>query len=141
MAQIAGQVTAVPSADASVRPMEAPEAAALASRPGHQIGSHTVQHLSLPAQSATVCQSELTVSRERLARLLGRPPRLVAYPFGACNVHVAQHALAAGYQGGMAASAAPWRAGDGIMQLPRIPAPRSLDAFMRTVEDVFTGAP
>jgi peptidoglycan/xylan/chitin deacetylase (PgdA/CDA1 family) len=141
MTQFASQVPVVPPADGSVRPMEAPEAAALASRPGHQIGSHTIHHLSLPVQTDLVCQTELAVSRERLARLLGRPPNLVAYPFGACDMNVARYADAAGYRGGLGVRDVPWRPHDGLMDLPRIQAPDSVEMFMRTVEDVFAGAP
>lgn len=62
--------------------MTADEVARLASLPGHEVGAHTVHHLLLPAQPDDVKRRELADSRSALERLLDRPVRSLAYPYG-----------------------------------------------------------
>lgn len=83
------------------RPLTAAELARLATLPGIEIGSHTVSHPSLAALPEAEQLREMTESRTRLESLLGRPVRLLAYPFGkAADVSAATRRLArrAGYQ-------------------------------------------
>ena len=65
------------------RRLTRPQVVALSADSLWEIGSHTCTHSALrrltPARSA----HELTASRAALAHLLGRPPRLVSYPYGA----------------------------------------------------------
>ena len=68
-----------------VRPMTADEIRRLAALPGMAIGAHTVNHLSLPDQSPEVRMMEVTQSRAELARVVGRPVDLFAYPYGATD--------------------------------------------------------
>ena len=49
---------------------------------GFEIGSHTVSHADLGAIDTERARQELSESREKLRRELGRPPRWFAYPFG-----------------------------------------------------------
>lgn len=82
------------------RRMSLEQVAELAARPGVEIGSHTCTHAALGRLSADASQLELTRSRERLAELLGRPPRLIAYPYGAPGTlrrRDTRSAAAAGY--------------------------------------------
>jgi peptidoglycan/xylan/chitin deacetylase (PgdA/CDA1 family) len=64
------------------RPMLANELVTLAERPGHTIGVHTVNHLSLPLHSLEVQLTEIKESKKTLERLLGRSVTAFSYPFG-----------------------------------------------------------
>jgi peptidoglycan/xylan/chitin deacetylase (PgdA/CDA1 family) len=71
--------------DPASRRMRPEEIRELASRPGHAIGAHTVRHLMLPRQEATVVAAEILDCRRTLEALLDRPVTTFAYPFGAAT--------------------------------------------------------
>ncbi|MEA2562770.1 MAG: hypothetical protein QOH06_4274 [Acidobacteriota bacterium] len=64
------------------RPLTVDELRDLASRPGVEIGAHTLSHPSLALLPAVEQKRELEVAKARLEELLGRPVTLLAYPFG-----------------------------------------------------------
>ena len=64
------------------RPMTLDELRDLASRPGVEIGAHTLSHPSLALLPAVEQKRELEVAKARLEELLGKPVTLLAYPFG-----------------------------------------------------------
>lgn len=64
------------------RPMTLDELRDLASRPGVEIGAHTLSHPSLALLPAAEQERELATGRTRLEEMLGRPVTLLAYPFG-----------------------------------------------------------
>lgn len=64
------------------RPMTRGELLDLASRPGVEIGAHTLSHPSLARLPAVEQEREMAESRSRLEELLRRPVTLLAYPFG-----------------------------------------------------------
>lgn len=64
------------------RPMTLDELRDLASRPGVEIGAHTLSHPSLALLPAVEQERELAAGRTRLEEMLGRPVTLLAYPFG-----------------------------------------------------------
>jgi peptidoglycan/xylan/chitin deacetylase (PgdA/CDA1 family) len=72
------------------------ELRALAGR-GVEVSSHTVSHPHLPTLSDAELADELRSSRQRLEDELGRPCRLLAYPYGQCDERVRAAARAAGY--------------------------------------------
>jgi peptidoglycan/xylan/chitin deacetylase (PgdA/CDA1 family) len=85
------------------RRMSAEQAVTLAGQPGVEIGSHTCSHAALGLLSADERDAELQISRRQLTELLDRPPRLVAYPYGAAGTlrrRDARAAAAAGYDQG-----------------------------------------
>ena len=57
---------------------------ALASQ-GFEIGCHTDSHVDLGTADAETARLELEVSKRKLHEQLGRPVRLLAYPFGGRN--------------------------------------------------------
>ncbi len=65
---------------------------------GIEVGSHTVTHPYLPRLGDVELQQELRDSRARLEDELGRPCRLLAYPYGEEDARVRAAAAAAGYQ-------------------------------------------
>lgn len=93
------------------------ELAAVAEGPV-EIGSHTVTHAHLPALADAELERELRGSRERIESALGRPCRLVAYPFGEHDARVRSAARAAGYSAGFGLGR---RRGErGAFALPRV---------------------
>jgi peptidoglycan/xylan/chitin deacetylase (PgdA/CDA1 family) len=64
------------------RPLTLEELRDLASRPGVEIGAHTLSHPSLALLPAAEQERELRESRARLEEAIGRPVTLLAYPFG-----------------------------------------------------------
>jgi peptidoglycan/xylan/chitin deacetylase (PgdA/CDA1 family) len=68
-----------------VRPMIADEVRRLAAYPGVTIGAHTVNHLALRDQSEHARSVEIAQSRADLARIVGQPIDLFAYPYGAVD--------------------------------------------------------
>jgi peptidoglycan/xylan/chitin deacetylase (PgdA/CDA1 family) len=64
---------------------------------GFEIGSHTISHPHLPRLADAELDRELRESRDRIADTLGRPCRLLAYPFGENDGRVRAAARAAGY--------------------------------------------
>ena len=65
---------------------------------GFEIGSHTVHHLNLTAQSANSLNYELATSKQSLEGLLGRPVTAFCYPSGRFGRREADAVAAAGYQ-------------------------------------------
>lgn len=92
----------------------------LARRPGHTIGSHGVEHLSLPAQPADVQLREAAESRATLERLLGRPVAAFAYPYGELGPETIAAVRQAGYAAAVTTQPALVRAGADPLQLGRL---------------------
>ncbi|MGB2951828.1 MAG: polysaccharide deacetylase family protein [Gaiellaceae bacterium] len=74
---------------------------------GLEIGSHSISHAHLLRLSDAELRREVAESRERIEAELGRPCRLLAYPYGEHDARVRSAARAAGYE---AAFALPGRA-------------------------------
>jgi peptidoglycan/xylan/chitin deacetylase (PgdA/CDA1 family) len=69
--------------------MTADELQDLARFPGVVVGAHSVNHLCLPDQEPAAREQEVQDSRAALARVLGAPVDLFAYPYGAVTADVA----------------------------------------------------
>lgn len=86
------------------RRMTPEQVLALSDDPLFTIGSHTCSHACLRALSPAESLHELTDSRRRLAQVLGEPPDVVAFPYGAVGTlrraHLRQ-AREAGYTGAL----------------------------------------
>lgn len=106
--------------DGFPRPMSGAEIQCLASRPGHHIGAHTVNHLFLPNQPPDVVRHELSVCKQQLERLLQEPVSVLAYPYGAASDDVVRQAAAAGFTTGVTVQPGPVTAGLEALRLPRI---------------------
>lgn len=70
---------------------------------GHEIGSHTITHPSLPNLSSASLYHELVESRRVLEQATGRPVEYLAYPFGEYDGRVIAATREAGYRGAVAA--------------------------------------
>jgi peptidoglycan/xylan/chitin deacetylase (PgdA/CDA1 family) len=105
-----GRPLAVPelAAEAAAHPehlatLTWPELADLA-REGVEIGSHTRSHAHLVRVSDGELDRELGGSRTRIEDELGRPCRLLAYPYGEHDARVQDAARRAGYDAALALS-------------------------------------
>ena len=121
------------------RPMVEREVMDLASRPGHDVGAHTVNHLYLPRQEASVISQEMLESKRRLESILRRPIQALAYPFGGVDHAVRQAACHSGFTCAVAVESRLMRAGDDPLLLPRVTVPPSVRDFERFLQDTFTG--
>ncbi len=91
--ELAGEAAAHPDELAT---MDWDELRALAER-GVEVGSHTVSHPHLPRLSDAEIDSELRESRTQIEDELGRPCRVMAYPYGEHDARVRAGAQRAGY--------------------------------------------
>jgi len=123
-----GLLAQLPSAlvPADARPLLASELQELAGRPGHEIGVHTVNHLSLPAQSYEVQRRELRDCQQQLQALVPNVLPAISYPFGDVDTRTAEIAGAAGFEIGVTASACPLHRGCDSLLLPRTIATASM---------------
>jgi peptidoglycan/xylan/chitin deacetylase (PgdA/CDA1 family) len=64
---------------------------------GWEVGSHTQTHARLPDLDNASLARELRDSKQECERRLGQACRSLAYPFGAYDGRVVEHASAAGY--------------------------------------------
>lgn len=104
----------------SDRPMIAAEIAELASRPGHDIGAHTVTHAPLTREHPASAFRELYESRVELEYLLNRPIDLIAYPFGQWDERLCTLAHQSGYRAGFSVGSSALSADTNLFAIPRI---------------------
>ena len=119
------------------RPMVEREVMDLASRPGHDVGAHTVNHLYLPRQDASVISQELLESKRRLESMLRRPIQALAYPFGGVDHAVRQVAEHSGFLSAVTVESRLVRAGDDPLLLPRVTVPPGVRDFEQFLQDKF----
>jgi peptidoglycan/xylan/chitin deacetylase (PgdA/CDA1 family) len=90
---------------------------------GMDIGAHTCSHPILTRQDDATARRELADGRDRLAQIIGRAPRLFAYPNGKPgDDYDARHVVMARELGFEAAVCTAWgvaRRGDDLFQIPR----------------------
>jgi peptidoglycan/xylan/chitin deacetylase (PgdA/CDA1 family) len=103
---------------------------------GAEIGSHGVHHEGHHGrQPAEVRSEELELSRLELSARMGRPCRYFAYPTGDFVVESPQEVHRAGYEAAVTTVSATVQGclrADRFL-LPRLPAPSSLRAFVRSI--------
>jgi peptidoglycan/xylan/chitin deacetylase (PgdA/CDA1 family) len=105
---------------------------------GHEIGSHGHHHYPRHCLSDQEFEAELTNSQEILARILGRAPRVFAYPF---NSHQAGDEQICGrfYQQVATVDAMPIEAGMSPLALPRFTWPGPHRSGLRRRRWLWTG--
>ena len=92
---------------------------------GMEIGSHTLNHPSLPAlRSANLGAffAEIHVSRSQLEEMIGRPVETFAYPNGAVDAPTAAEVENAGYRGAVSTIQGNWQSSAVRYWLRRYPA-------------------
>ncbi len=92
---------------------------------GMEIGSHTLNHASLPAlrrANLGAFFAEIIVSRSQIENLIGRPVDLFAYPNGAVDAPTAAEIESAGYRGAATTIQGAWQTSNLRYYLRRYPA-------------------
>ncbi len=89
-------------------------------RAGHQLGSHTMTHRSLPALKVDEMSFELCESRERLRALCGQAVDHLAYPSGHHGPEVREAARAAGYRAAVTFLNGRVSGSEDLWKLPRL---------------------
>lgn len=87
------------------------------------VGAHGLWHRHFNLLSRDEARHELTESRQRLAKITGRPVDLLAWPFGECNKQLEQLSAECGYR----ASWSVWKGNNGLHSLRRVPLGRRDD--------------
>ena len=90
---------------------------------GLEIGSHTLNHASLPALlrgNYGAFLAEVVQSRSDLERELGRPVDLFAYPNGSWDSATAAEIRSAGYRAAASTMPGGWQTPDGLYWLRRV---------------------
>ena len=102
------------------RPLLTAELLELAARPGHEIGAHTVNHLSLTAQPPTVQREEMLSCKHWLEALLNRSVTAFSYPFGDLDSQTTGISHGCGFDLAVTAAADRVGAGCDLLRLPRV---------------------
>ena len=92
---------------------------------GMEIGSHTLNHASLPALRSVnpgAFFAEILVSRSELEEMIGRPIETFAYPNGAVDAPTAAEIENAGYRGAVSTIQGNWQTSGLRYWLRRYPA-------------------
>lgn len=83
-------------------------------------GSHTVNHISLPAADKSRARQELLQSKSELESHLGHSVYWFAYPYGNVNESVVRLTAQAGYHGAFGTNHGTYQSSDHMFTLPRI---------------------
>ena len=92
---------------------------------GMEIGSHTLNHASLPALRRVnlgAFFAEINVSRSQIENLIGAPVNIFAYPNGAVDAPTASEIENAGYRGAATTIQGSWQTSSRRDFLRRYPA-------------------
>ena len=95
---------------------------------GADIGSHTVDHVSLDRVTDATARDQLVESKHTIEQWTGRECGHVSYPRGLINTRTAGLAREAGYQGGVTTLHGGNRSGADLMLLRRVSAGAGLSA-------------
>jgi peptidoglycan/xylan/chitin deacetylase (PgdA/CDA1 family) len=115
----------MPSFRDGVHVYMSPEEIQEVAKAGMEIGSHTLNHPSLPALRRTnpgAFFAEIHVSRTQIESLIGRPVETFAYPNGAVDAPTAAEIESAGYRGAVSTIQGNWQTSSLRYWLRRYPA-------------------
>lgn len=107
---------------------------ALARHPLIEIGSHAHIHRSMTQLSSADLVADLTLSKQTLEKIIGKPVRFLAYPHGLHNTNVMDAAQQVGFQAGFGCM----EVCGGRFALPRISVSRN-DTVPRLKVKLFPG--
>jgi peptidoglycan/xylan/chitin deacetylase (PgdA/CDA1 family) len=96
---------------------------------GHEIGSHTLDHVALSQVSAHASHEQVRESKRRLEALSGQSIESFCYPYGDLDGRVRDQVEAAGYGNATTTRRGRATAHDDAFLLPRIPVPGGVGAL------------
>ena len=124
------------------RRVTADELRQLASRPGHEVGAHSVHHLVLPSQPVGTQRSEVAESRTTLEMVLDQPVDRFAYPFGAIDNLTIEVVRAADFRSAVTCEETTLRPTSDVLRLPRLEVtPQRGAAFDGWLRTAFSPSP
>lgn len=86
---------------------------------GVTIGGHTGSHLHMAKAGRKKNLNELTRSKRRFEEMLGKPPRLFAYPYGETSLAIQMMATSAGFIASFGQHSGAFDGGSNMFDLPR----------------------
>ena len=86
---------------------------------GVTIGGHTGAHLHMAKAGRKKNLNELTRSKRRFEEMLGKPPRLFAYPYGETSLAIQMMATSAGFIASFGQHSGAFDGGSNMFDLPR----------------------
>lgn len=126
---------------ASHRVLTGREARAIADRPGHVVGAHTVHRLALPTQPFETKRREIVQDKMTLERLLQRPVHLFAYPYGEYDAETMSIVSETGFRAAVTVQSGLISAGTNRLLLPRIEVtPEHAGRFPALLQQAFGGS-
>jgi peptidoglycan/xylan/chitin deacetylase (PgdA/CDA1 family)/glycosyltransferase involved in cell wall biosynthesis len=102
------------------RPMDAAAVRQLATKPRHDIGVHTANHVWLPGASTETLREEINDAKHCLEELLGKPISTFSFPYGAFDQTAVEVVRCAGFEVAVTTEPAPAVKGADVHCLPRI---------------------
>lgn len=143
-AGLARDVLAWSGAHGSARPthrvLTGDEIRALASRPGHSVGAHTVYHLALTTQPVETKRNEIVENKAALEHLLQQPVPLFSYPYGDFDADMLAIVSEAGFRAAVTVQAGLVSAGTNRMLFPRYEVmPADHGCFPLRLREMFEG--
>lgn len=128
------------SARPTHRVLTGDEIRALASRPGHSVGAHTVHHLALATQAVETKRKEIVENKIALERLLQQPVHLFSYPYGDFDADMLAIVSEAGFRAAVTVQAGLVSAGTNRLLFPRYEVtPADHGCFPRRLREMFEG--
>jgi peptidoglycan/xylan/chitin deacetylase (PgdA/CDA1 family)/glycosyltransferase involved in cell wall biosynthesis/SAM-dependent methyltransferase len=116
------------------------EVLALARRPGHSIGAHTIHHLALTAHPVDTKRTEVFENKIALERLLRQPVHLFAYPYGELDAETRTVVSEASFRAAVTVQAGLVTAGTNRLLLPRYEmTPHGHGSFPLRMRAIFEG--
>ncbi len=97
---------------------------------GIEFGAHTLTHPRLTMLAEADAEHEIKSSKSELEKMLNRPIKVFAYPYGDYNAQVREIVARVGYTGACTTAHARVEYGVDLYALPRIPGGRSLFEFL-----------
>ncbi len=91
---------------------------------GQDVGAHTRHHVHLPQLNVADCEDEIALCKSELEAGLGVPVAHFCYPYGEYTSAHAALVQQAGFQSATTTARSRCRAGEDLMQLPRVPIAR-----------------
>jgi peptidoglycan/xylan/chitin deacetylase (PgdA/CDA1 family)/glycosyltransferase involved in cell wall biosynthesis len=120
------------------RVLTASELRALADRPAHAMGGHTINHVALPLQSDQTKRREVSADKAALEELLQRPVTSFSYPYGDFDEATVRIVREAGYETGVTVQPGAVTSGTHSLLLPRFEIVRAdRDRFAQKLEGIF----
>jgi peptidoglycan/xylan/chitin deacetylase (PgdA/CDA1 family)/glycosyltransferase involved in cell wall biosynthesis len=125
---------------ATHRVLTGEEVLALARRPGHSIGAHSIHHLALTAQPLDTKRTEVFENKITLERLLQQPVHLFAYPYGELDAETRTVVSEARFRAAVTVQAGLVTAGTNRLLLPRYEmTPHDYGSFPLRMRAMFEG--